>query len=259
MNKTGISWTDYTWNPITGCDKVSPGCKYCYAETWSKRWKRSFEVTLHPERLKEVRKLPSGSKVFVNPMSDLFHDKVLFPKNQNFSDFEILKPFAFLTGIFMAMETRPDVTFQILTKRPENVLKFWVNLAGEYSPEYVERWATTHWKHIFIGTSVETKFYAEKRIPALRAIPVFRKFISFEPLIGDIGNVNLKGIDWILIGGESGPKHRPMKIEWARNLINQARDQGVKVWFKQLGGLHSGGDINTFPEDLRIRQFPEGV
>ena len=259
MNKTGISWTDLTWNPVSGCSKVSPGCKHCYAEALSKRWGRSFDVTLHPEKLKEVRKIPSGSKVFVNSMSDLFHDKVLFPKNQNLPNFELSRPFAFLTGIFMAMETRPDVTFQILTKRPENVLKFWINMAGEHGPEYIDRWAATHWKHILIGTSVELKTYTAKRIAALRSIPVLRKFISFEPLLGDIGNINLSGISWAIIGGESGPHHRPMKIEWVRNIVRQAKEQGVAIWMKQLGGFRPGGDICDFPEDLRIREFPKEI
>ena len=101
MNKTGISWTDLTWNPVSGCSKVSPGCQNCYAEAWSHRWGRSFDVTLHPEKLKEVRKIPSGSKVFVNSMSDLFHPKV---------------PTEFINQVFKAIETRPDVIFQILTK-----------------------------------------------------------------------------------------------------------------------------------------------
>ena len=259
MNKTGISWTDLTWNPVSGCSKVSPGCQNCYAEALSKRWGRSFDVTLHPEKLKEIRKIPSGSKVFVNSMSDLFHEKVLYPKNQNLPNFEISMPFVFLTGIFMAMETRPDVTFQILTKRPENVLQFWLSLVAKYGTKYIERWATTHWKHILIGTSVEMRLYAGKRIPALRSIPVFRRFISFEPLLGDVGNVNLSGIDWIIIGGESGPHHRTMKIEWARNLVRQAKEQGVAVWMKQLGGFRPGGELEDFPEDLRIREFPKEI
>lgn len=255
MNKTGISWTDLTWNPVSGCSKVSPGCKNCYAEAWSHRWKRSFEVTLRPEKLKEVRNIPSGSKVFVNSMSDLFHDKVLIPRYKDLPN-ELSHPFRFIESVFMTMETRPDITFQILTKRPENVLKFWLHLAGKYGPEYINRWASTHWMHIFIGTSVEMKFYAEKRIPALRSIPVLRRFISFEPLLGDIGAINLSGIDWIIIGGESGPHHRPMKIEWARNLIRQAKEQGIAVWMKQLGGIRPGGGLDDFPEDLRIREFP---
>ena len=105
MNKTGISWTELTWNPVSGCSKVSPGCQNCYAEAWSRRWKRSFEVTLHPEKLKEVRKIPAGSKVFVNSMSDLFHDKV---------------PREFILDIFKTIETRPDVIFQILEDRSKN-------------------------------------------------------------------------------------------------------------------------------------------
>ena len=247
MNKTGISWTDYTWNPITGCDKVSPGCKYCYAETWSKRWKRSFEVTLHPEKLKEIRKLPSGSKVFVNSMSDLFHEKV---------------PFEYIEEVVNAIKQRPDVTFQVLTKRPERIKYFlhyhgYTLRGGDHQYDY---WLPYN---LWLGVSVEMRLYVNRinelfYLKDVSPMLPSTMFVSFEPLIGDIGKVNLKGIDWIIIGGESGPKHRPMKIEWARNLINQAIDQGVKVWFKQLGGLHSGGDINVFPEDLRIRQFPEG-
>ena len=117
--------------------------------------------------------------------------------------------------------------------------------------------------NLWLGVSVEMRLYVNRinelfYLKDVSPMLPSTMFVSFEPLIGDIAKVNLKGIDWIIIGGESGPKHRPMKIEWARNLINQAIDQGVKVWFKQLGGLHSGGDINVFPEDLRIRQFPEG-
>ena len=106
MNKTGISWTDYTWNPVSGCTKVSEGCKFCYAEALSRRWNRSFDVTLHPDKLKEVSGLPSGSKVFVNSMSDLFHEKV---------------PFEFIRDVFDEIEKRPDIIFQVLTKRPARV------------------------------------------------------------------------------------------------------------------------------------------
>ena len=257
MNRTGISWTDLTWNPVSGCSKVSPGCKNCYAEYLTvHRFHRSFDVKLRPERLKEVRNIPSGSRVFVNSMSDLFHDKVLFPAIPEYQDANLFGPFQFIEAVFRGMEWRPDVTFQILTKRPENVLKFWLYLAGKYGPQYMEHWASTHWRHIFIGTSVELKFYAERRIPAIRSVPALRRFISFEPLLGDIGPVNLSGIEWIIIGGESGPHHRPMKIEWARNLVSQARDQGVAVWVKQLGGIRPGGELEDFPEDLRIREFP---
>lgn len=227
MNKTGISWTDMTWNPVTGCSKVSPGCKNCYAEAWSNRWKRSFEVTLHPEKLKEVKKIPSGSKVFVNSMSDLFHEKV---------------PDPFILSVWKAIESRPDVIFQILTKRPER--------AGN--------WVIPN--NVWLGVSVESELVMD-RIDHLRCAGnlMIERFISFEPLLGDIGEVDFRLIDWIIIGGESGPYHRPMNIEWARNLIRQAKEQGVAVWMKQLGGLHPGGELEEFPEDLRLREFPHEV
>ena len=248
MNKTGISWTDLTWNPVSGCSKVSAGCKHCYAEALSKRWGRSFDVTLHPEKLKEVRKIPSGSKVFVNSMSDLFHEKV---------------PFDFIEQVMDAIGTRPDVTFQILTKRPDRLESF-LHYHG-----YVVRGGDHHYdyflpRNIWIGVSVEMKRFTE-RINELYylkynwdVLPNVM-FISFEPLLGDIGSINLSGISWAIIGGESGPHHRPMKIEWARNIVRQAKEQGVAIWMKQLGGFRPGGDISDFPEDLRIREFPKEI
>ena len=248
MNKTGISWTDLTWNPVSGCSKVSPGCKHCYAEALSKRWGRSFDVTLHPEKLKEVRKIPSGSKVFVNSMSDLFHEKV---------------PFDFIEQVMDAIGTRPDVTFQILTKRSDRLESF-LHYHG-----YVVRGGDHHYdyflpRNIWIGVSVEMKRFTD-RINELyylkynwEVLPNVT-FISFEPLLGDIGNLNLSGISWAIIGGESGSHHRPMKIEWARNIVRQAKEQGVAIWMKQLGGFRPGGDISDFPEDLRIREFPKEI
>ena len=240
MNKTGISWTDLTWNPVSGCDKVSPGCQNCYAEAWSHRWNRSFNVQLHPEKLKEVKRIPPGSKVFVNSMSDLFHPDV---------------PTSFINQVFEAIRSRPDVIFQILTKRPEEMH---LRMPG----------LNPFPRNIWLGVSVEMRMYAG-RIYELMAT-TFKygysghygiKFVSFEPLLGDMGRIkfdlSLSGrINWIIIGGESGPHHRPMNIEWARNLVAQAKEQGVKVWMKQLGGLHPGGSICDFPEDLRIQEFP---
>ena len=233
MNKTGISWTDLTWNPVSGCSKVSPGCKHCYAEALSKRWGRSFDVTLHPEKLKEVRKIPSGSKVFVNSMSDLFHEKV---------------PFEFLDDVMKAISSRKEVIFQVLTKRPNKVI------------EYIDYSSSPLPANVWLGVSIEMRNYIERMYilgENSRKIIPGEHFISFEPLIGDIGTVNLSGISWAIIGGESGPHHRPMKIEWARNIVRQAKEQGVAVWMKQLGGLRPGGDLEDFPEDLRIREFPK--
>lgn len=239
MNKTNISWTDLTWNPVSGCSKVSPGCQNCYAEAWSNRWHRPFDITIHPEKLREVRKIPSGKKVFVNSMSDLFHPDV---------------PTPYINRVIDAMGSRPDVVFQVLTKRPEEM-----GLRRELAPFPDNVW---------LGVSVEMRNYIG-RIDDLAAsgwkydLHHGVKFVSFEPLLGDIGPVKFdlsvtEPIKWIIIGGESGPHHRPMKIEWARNLVKQAKEQGVAVWMKQLGGPRPGGSLEDFPEDLRIREFPDG-
>ena len=233
MNKTGISWTDMTWNPVSGCSKVSPGCQNCYAEYLTvHRFHRSFDVKLRPERLKEVTKIPSGSKVFVNSMSDLFHEDV---------------PFSFIEGVMNMIESRKDVIFQVLTKRPERVLEY------EFPDQNIP---PPFPDNLWLGVSVEMPFYLE-RVHFVKQTSAKIKFISFEPLLADIGIVDLSGIDWIIIGGESGPNYRPMNIEWARNLIIQAKEQGVAVWMKQLGGFRPGGNIVDFPEDLRLREFPE--
>ncbi|MCL4343414.1 MAG: phage Gp37/Gp68 family protein [Nitrososphaerota archaeon] len=228
MNKTGISWTDITWNPVTGCSKVSPGCQNCYAETWSRRFGRSFDVQIHPERLGQVSKLPAGAKVFVNSMSDLFHEYVSFE---------------FVKETMGLIASRPDVTFQVLTKRAERMVAYetWI---GEPFPQ-----------NLWLGVSVELPLYL-KRIDSLVSTSARTKFVSFEPLLGELGDLNLTGINLVIIGGESGPRHRPMRLEWARSIVRQAKEQGVAVWMKQLGGARPGGDLNDFPKDLRIREFP---
>jgi len=233
MNKTGISWTDLTWNPVSGCSKVSPGCQNCYAEAWAKRWHRSFEVTLHSEKLREVEKIPAGSKVFVNSMSDLFHPDV---------------PTSFINDVFQAIRRRPDVVFQILTKRPEQI-KLRENEIFQI-PD-----------NVWLGVSVEMPQYAGRIDELVRIGHDGIKWVSHEPLLADMGQVRFKfemahGIDWVVIGGESGPRHRPMKIEWAANIIREAKRQGVPVWMKQLGGPRPGGELEDFPEELRVRTFP---
>ena len=242
MNRTGISWTDFTLNFVTGCEKVSPGCQNCYAEAWARRWGRSFAVKLHPERLREIRKIPPGAKVFADSMSDLFHPAVSRD---------------YLRTVFAAMAERRDVVFQILTKRPENMLSFFRDTK------------TTIASNMWLGVSVEMALY-KGRIDLLTAafgsttveegaVP----FVSFEPLLGDIGKVDFgcygrePRVKWIIIGGESGPGHRPMKLEWARALVRQAKEQGVAVWMKQLGGPRPGTRLEDLPEDLRLREFPQ--
>ena len=229
MNKTGISWTDYTWNPVSGCSKVSEGCKFCYAEAWSRRFRRSFSVQEHFDRLKQVEKIPAGAKVFVNSMSDLFHEEV----SETMRD-----------AIFSIMEKRKDVIFQILTKRPK-IMK-----------DYFDRHDAWPTKNVWIGVSIEMRKYLD-RMEILKQTNGQIKFVSFEPLLEDVGYIDLSGISWVIIGGESGPYHRPIDIEWARDIVRQAKEQGVAVWMKQLGGLRPEGNLEDFPEDLRIREFPK--
>jgi len=228
MNKTGISWTDLTWNPVTGCTKVSEGCKYCYAEAWSKRFRRPFSVQEHFDRLKQVEKIPAGAKVFVNSMSDLFHEEV----SETMRD-----------AVFLIMEKRKDVIFQILTKRPK--------IMKDYFDRH-DAWST---KNVWIGVSIEMRKYLD-RMEILKQTNGQIKFVSFEPLLEDVGYIDLSGISWVIIGGESGPHHRPMDVEWARNIVRLAKEQGIAIWMKQLGGIRPGGNLADFPEDLRIREFP---
>ncbi len=223
---TAIEWTDKTWNPTTGCNKVSPGCKHCYAEALTKRFRNHFEngfdFTLHPERLDEPRRWRKPSRVFVNSMSDLFHERM---------------PFDFLQEVFRVMEECPWHVFQILTKRHERML--------ELAPEL--NWPENVW----MGVSVENRDYAH-RVDYLRQVPAAVRFLSCEPLIGPL-SLNLEGIHWVIVGGESGPKHRPIEASWVRDIREQTRATGAAFFFKQWGGVRpkSGGrelDGRTYDE-----------
>ncbi|ANV87982.1 MULTISPECIES: DUF5131 family protein [Cyanophyceae] len=209
---TGIEWTDKTWNPTTGCNKVSPGCQYCYAETLTGRFPKSFpqgfRLTLHPERLSQPKKWRKPSRVFVNSMSDLFHKDI---------------PFSYLQEIFTVMKETPWHVYQILTKRDQNLTK----LASQLE------WP----KNVWIGVSVENQKYTH-RIDALRQVPAQVRFLSCEPLLGSL-SLNLEGINWVIVGGESGHQHRPMNPEWVRNILYQTRKADVAFFFKQWGGHHS--------------------
>lgn len=211
---TLIRWTDAVWNPVTGCSKVSAGCVNCYAERISLRFKRSEHpwthpfaaqnVKLHPERLKMPYTWRKPRRVFVNSMSDLFHELV---------------PDDFIAEVFAVMVDLPQHTFQILTKRPER-------MAAWPGPWPANVWA---------GTSVEDRRVIG-RIDQLRQCPAAVRFISFEPLIGAVGEVDLSGIHWAIVGGESGPGYRPMDVAWARELRDQCLDQEVAFFFKQSAG-----------------------
>ncbi|MEA5620749.1 phage Gp37/Gp68 family protein [Cronbergia sp. UHCC 0137] len=211
-SNTGIEWTDKTWNPTTGCNKVSPGCRYCYAEAITERFPKNFpqgfKLTLHPERLEQPKKWRSPSRIFVNSMSDLFHKDV---------------PFAYLQEIFAVMRETPWHIYQILTKRDQNLAE----LASKLE------WS----ENIWVGVSVENQQYAH-RIDALRQVPAKVRFLSCEPLLGSL-SLNLEGIDWVIVGGESGFHHRPMNPEWVRDILHQTREVEVAFFFKQWGGHHS--------------------
>ncbi len=207
---TTIEWTDKTWNPTVGCNKVSPGCKHCYAEAITKRFHghfpNGFEFTLHPERLDEPKRWRKPSRVFVNSMSDLFHERM---------------PLDFLQQVFEVMAECEKHVFQILTKRHERML--------ELAPEL--DWPDNVW----MGVSVENQDYAH-RVDYLRQVPAAVRFLSCEPLIGPL-ELDLRDIHWVIVGGESGPGHRPIEASWVRSIREQTRPSGAAFFFKQWGGI----------------------
>ena len=234
---TSIEWTDATWNPVTGCTKITRGCNNCYAERFSERFRgvpghpfaAGFDLTLRPERLDQPLKWTRPRMIFVNSMSDLFHKRV---------------PLPFIDQVFDVMEAAKWHVFQVLTKRSSLMRD---HLRRRYGRE---RGPT----HIWCGVSVEDS-QAKARIEHLRSTPAGVRFISIEPLIDAVGPVDLAGIDWVIAGGESGPGARPIHLEWAREIRDQCVEQGVPFFFKQWGGLRpkSGGreldgrEWNEFP------------
>ncbi|WP_261665249.1 DUF5131 family protein [Deinococcus sp. Marseille-Q6407] len=207
--KTGIEWTDKTWNPTTGCNKVSPGCKHCYAEEITRRFKgtfpNGFAFTLHEDRLQQPRSWKKPSRIFVNSMSDLFHEQM---------------PLSYLQQIFEVMADCPQHIFQVLTKRAERM--------QELAP-YLD-WPDNVW----MGVSVETQKYVH-RVDALRTVPCSVRFLSCEPLLGPL-DLNLEGIHWVITGGESGAKHRPIDPDWVRSIRDQCLSADVAFFHKQWGG-----------------------
>ena len=213
---SSIEWTESTWNPVTGCTKVSPGCKHCYAERMATRlqamgqpnYARGFEVTLHERALELPLIWKKPQTVFVNSMSDLFHDKV---------------PEAFIRRVFDVMRRASWHTFQVLTKRAKRLETFARSL----------EWPANVW----MGVSVETRKYLF-RLDHLRRTPAQVKFISFEPLLEGLGKISLAGIDWAIVGGESGPGARAMDKAWVVEIRDQCLDSGVPFFFKQWGGIN---------------------
>jgi protein gp37 len=236
MAQTSIEWTEMTWNPTTGCNKISAGCKFCYAEIMSKRlqamgiekYKDNFEVRIHPDSLKVPYTWKGSKVVFVNSMSDLFHKDI---------------PLDFIQQVFKVMNENPQHVFQVLTKRAERLLELHKEL----------KW--TH--NIWMGVSVENDKVRD-RIDLLRGIDARVKFLSLEPLIGPLKKLNLKNIDWVIVGGESGHKPRPMKPDWVLDIQAQCEKAGVAFFFKQWGGKNkkasgrilNGKTYDEMPENL---------
>jgi protein gp37 len=222
-NRSGIEWTEVTWNPVTGCDRVSAGCDHCYALALAKRLKAmgaakyqrdgdprtsgpGFGVAVHPQALNEPYGWNTPRVVFVNSMSDLFHAKI---------------PLYFVRDVFNVIADTPQHTYQVLTKRS---LRLW--RLADHLP-----WPPNLW----IGVSVEDAL-ALSRVAHLRQVPAALRFLSCEPLLGPLDDIDLTGIGWVIAGGESGPNYRPMHAEWARGLRNACQDARVPFFFKQWGG-----------------------
>lgn len=222
---SAIEWTDATWNPITGCTKITAGCENCYAERFAERWRgiaghpfeHGFDLTLRPERLGQPLAWKRSRMIFVNSMSDLFHKKV---------------PPEFIDCVFDTMEQADWHVFQVLTKRSSVMRNYLKRRYHSVVPP----------PHIWLGVSVEDGG-SGVRIKHLREAPAGVRFLSVEPLISAVGQVDLTGIHWVIAGGESGPGARPMAIEWAREIRDQCAAQNVAFFFKQWGGIRpkSGG------------------
>ncbi|MFZ0495328.1 MAG: phage Gp37/Gp68 family protein [Methylocella sp.] len=222
-----IEWTDATWNPVTGCTKISAGCDNCYAERFAERFRgvpghpfeNGFDLQLRPERLEQPLRWREAKMIFVNSMSDLFHKQI---------------PFSFVDRVFDTLEKAHWHKFQILTKRSSR-LRDYVNA------RYADGSAP---HHIWLGTSIEDSS-KKSRARHIQAMNASVRFLSIEPLLGPIGKIDLEGIHWVIVGGESGPRARPMLVEWAREVRDQCKAAKVPFFFKQWGGLRpkSGGRL----------------
>jgi protein gp37 len=213
--RSNIEWTEMTWNPVTGCTKISQGCKHCYAERMARRlkamgaerYRNGFRVTLHPDALEVPRRWKQPRVVFVNSMSDLFHEEV---------------PLGYVARVFAIMHDCPQHKFQVLTKRSERL--------AELGPQLP--WP----KNVWMGVSVEDARVLH-RIGHLQSVPAAVRFLSLEPLLGPLDALPLEGIHWVIVGGESGPRARPIRKEWVDSILSQCRTAGVPFFFKQWGGV----------------------
>jgi protein gp37 len=243
-DRSSIEWTEATWNPVTGCTEVSPGCDNCYARTFAERWRgieghpyeQGFEVRFWPERLNQPARWKRSRRIFVNSMSDLFQESV---------------PKSFIGQVLDAMDDAPQHAFQVLTKRPGRMSSVLRQLRPDPS------------QHVWYGTSVELDDYTW-RVDKLRETPAAVRFLSLEPLLGPLPSLDLTDIDWVIVGGESGHEARPMKAAWVQSIIELARDSGTAFFFKQLGSVWAselgvrgkGTELDEIPGEFHLRQYP---
>lgn len=264
-----IQWTDTTWNPTTGCTKISPGCANCYIErtppfrTKGRRFddKGNIPIVLHRNRLADPYGWKEPRRVFVNSLSDLFHPDI---------------DFSFIAEVFTSMAQNSRHQFQLLTKRPERLFEFYQwNYRGVDAEFAREDWLGS-FGGILFGATVENRQF-KTRITTLRKTPAALRFLSIEPLLEDIGELDLDGIHWVIVGGESGPGARQLNADWVRAVVRQCRAAAVPVFVKQLGAQPTsgcvrnpddvlvrltdakGGDMAEWPEDLRVREFPKAA
>lgn len=271
MADSSIEWTEKTWNPTTGCDRISPGCENCYALKMAKRLKGmgqakyqtdgnpvtsgpGFGLAVHPDSLAEPLKWAKPTTVFVNSMSDLFHARV---------------PREFIARVFAVMAATPQHTYQILTKRPERAARLLgndgVSLLDAAPDEEAAQALYDQWPlpNAWMGTSVESADYL-RRIDDLRETPAAVRFVSAEPLLGPLDGINLTGVDWLIAGGESGPGSREMDLGWVRHLRDACADAGTAFFMKQMGSVWAqqaghpgkGNHPEFWPADLNVREYP---
>jgi protein gp37 len=242
-DKSAIEWTDATWNPVTGCTKVSAGCDHCYAETFAERFRgvpghpyeQGFDLRFWPERLATPLSWRRPRMVFVNSMSDLFHERV---------------PASYIRLVFDTMAAADWHVFQVLTKRPGRM----ASVVRQLRPHPLD--------HVWLGTSIETDRYVW-RAGKVRETPAAVRFLSLEPLLGPLPRLSLESIDWVIVGGESGPGHRPLDMAWVRDIRDQCLADGVPFFFKQVGGrspkaggrLLDGRTWDEMPARPRSRRF----
>ena len=241
-DRSHIEWTDATWNPVRGCGKVSPGCKHCYAETFAERFRgvvghpyeNGFDLQLVPSKLRQPLSWRRPRRIFVNSMSDLFHEAV---------------PSDYIASVGSVMRQANWHVFQVLTKRHQRMKRL---LNGNL------RWMSML-PNVWLGVSVEDRTYGLPRLDALRQTEAAVRFLSIEPLLEDLGAIDLTGIDWVIVGGESGPRARPVQESWVSNIQYQCHSGGVPFFFKQWGGtrkqmtgrLLNGRTYDEFPAGSR--------